>query len=453
MTGVVPGRFAGLYDERTDTVLERLMRLHPKAIDLSLGRVERLLAALGHPELALPRVVHVAGTNGKGSVLAYLSAALTAAGRRVHVYTSPHLVRFAERICLAGPAGPRPIDEPWLVDLLEECERANGAAEITFFEITTAAAFLAFARTPADVVLLETGLGGRLDATNVIPRPAVSVITPISIDHQSYLGESVFEIATEKAGILKAGVPAVIGAQEAPARTAIDEVATRLGVPLIAQGEAWDAYEQHGRLVYQDASGLIDLPRPRLFGYHQIGNAGIAVAAMRTALGDLVGEKHIAAGLENADWPARLERLGQGRLSGHLGPDAEFWLDGGHNEAAAIAIAGAMAELEERVARPLRLVVGMMAGKDVSGFMNAFVGLADRVVAVPIPGHENALAPEAVAAAANACGISATTAPDIATALEVASAGEAEVRILVTGSLYLAGHVLKLHRGYALPPA
>ena len=452
MTQQAPLWAPGVLDARTDGILDRLMQLHPKVIDLSLGRVERLLDRLGSPHLQLPPVVHIAGTNGKGSVLAYMAAALSAAGLKVHAYTSPHLVRFAERIRLADEAGPRAINEPWLVDLLEECERANEAAPITFFEITTAAAFLAFSRAPADYVLLETGLGGRLDATNVVPRPALTVITPVSIDHQSFLGESVAEIAGEKAGILKPGVPGVVGRQPGEALAVIEDRADEIGAPLFVWGQDFDAFEQHGRLVYQDDASLVDLPPPRLFGAHQFINAGIAVAALRLLGADGLTDDHIGTGLTSAEWPARLERLGPGTLYEHVGPGTEIWLDGGHNAAAGVVLAAAMADLEDRVSRPLRLVVGMMEGKDADTFLAPFAGLVDQVVAVPVPDQENSQSPDQIMAAAARAGLSASLAGSVADALQLAAGGDEDVRVLITGSLYLAGDTLRDHRGFAMKP-
>ena len=441
----------GHIDGRTDLVLERLMALHPKVIDLSLGRIERLLAALGHPERQLPPVIHIAGTNGKGSVQAYLVAMLEAAGTRVHAYTSPHLVRFAERIRLSNGAATPPINESYLVELLEECEAANGGNPITFFEITTAVAMLAFSRTPADYLVLEVGLGGRLDATNVVPSPAVSVITPVSIDHQGFLGRDLTEIAAEKAGILKAGVPAVIGPQDDAAREVIERAADAIGAPLVLCGQDFEAFEQHGRLVYQDGAGLLDLPRPHLFGHHQFANAAIAIATLRCLAPQGLTEAHMARGLEQAEWPARLERLGEGTLTEGLDPGVELWLDGGHNEAAGKAIASAMVELEERAPKPLKLVVGMMQGKDVPAFLSPFAGLAASVVAVDIPNQINGQPAAEVAGSAIEAGLAGETAASVAEAIEhLVSEEPGAQRILITGSLFLAGDVLKRHRGYAI---
>ncbi len=453
MTRQAPSKAPGIFDARTEAVLKRLMQLHPKSIDLSLGRIERLLEKLGNPERTMAPAIHIAGTNGKGSVLAFLSAALSTAGYKVQTYTSPHLVRFSERVRLGDDGLPRPINEALLIELLEECELANAGAPITFFEITTAAAFLAFARQQADFVLLETGLGGRLDATNVLERPAISVITPVSIDHQSFLGQSIAEIAAEKAGILKPGVPAVIGEQADEAMEVLEQRADEIGAPLIQWGSDFEAFEQQGRLIFNDDSGLLDLPPPRLFGRHQVANAGIAIATLRALAPEGLREEHIAGGLESAEWPAQLERLGPGRLYETVGGESELWLDGGHNAAAGVVIAAEMGDLEERVSKPLRLIVGMMTGKDVRQFLAPFAGLADQVVGVPIPDHENCQSPEEIAQAAADVGLGASVASNIDDALMVTAGEEEPVRVLITGSLYLAGHILKMHRGFAIKPS
>lgn len=415
----------------SDRVLERVSRLHPKVIDLTLGRVERLLAALGHPERRLPPVVHVAGTNGKGSTIAMIRAGLEASGARVHVYTSPHLARFHERIRIAGDL----VGEDRLIELIERCEAANGSEPITFFEITTAAAFLAFAEAPADYVLLEVGLGGRLDATNVVA-PRLCVITPVSIDHQQYLGETLGEIAGEKAGILKPGTPCVVGPQPAEAWDVIVDRAAAAGAPLIAEGQDWQVWEEHGRLAFQDMQGLLDLPRPVLIGAHQAANAGAALAALR-ALG--ADEAACEAAMTRAEWPARLQRLRRGPLVEAAGPGAEVWLDGGHNAAAGIALAEALTRLPPR---PLHLVCGMLSTKDVGGFLRPLGARATSLEAVSIPGETATLPAEATAAAAREAGIAAETAPDLAVAIARIAARAPGARILICGSLYLAGRVL-----------
>lgn len=426
----------------SDAILERLLQLHPKVIDLSLERLERLLAELGNPELQAPPTIHVAGTNGKGSVCAYLRAGLAAGGDRVHAYTSPHLARFHERIRVAGEL----ISEPALAAMLEECEDANGGAPITFFEITTAAAFLAFARTPADWLVLEVGLGGRLDATNVIADPRACVITPLSLDHQQYLGDTLTEIATEKAGILKKGAPCVVSAQPDEAMAAIEAAADRVGAPLSIQNRDWAARLENGRLLFESEHGLLDLPPPRLPGGHQIDNAGAAVAALR-----LLGrsEAHCAAAMETVEWPARLQRLRSGPLVDAAPADAELWLDGGHNRSAGEALAQTMADFEERAPAQLYLICGMINSKDPEGFLTPFAGLARKVFAAPIPSEPAALSPEDVAGAAVRCGLAAQPVGSVERAIRMIQTeiiddlNEPRARILICGSLYLAGRVLR----------
>ena len=416
----------------SETVLARLSRLHPKLIDLSLERIDRLLAALGRPERRLPPAIHVAGTNGKGSVIAFLSAICEAAGLSVHAYTSPHLVRFNERIALAG----RPIAEDALVAILDECERANRGAPITFFEITTAAGFLAMSRSPADIALIETGLGGRFDATNVLECPALSVITPVSIDHTRFLGETVAAIAFEKAGILKPGVGAVIAEQPGAARDVITARAIEVGAPLRRHGTEW----WHSGHTYRDAEGAVALPRPGLFGPHQLANAATAVAAIRALARPDIGVDALSAGIESARWPARLQLLSDGDLARRAGPNRELWLDGGHNAAAGEALA----EVARRWAdRPLDLVMGHLANRPPAEFLAPLARHARALYAVPIPNGADCHSPEALAAAASALGLPASPHGGIAAALEALSGGDpAPSRILICGSLYLAGSVL-----------
>jgi len=416
----------------SDLVLERMMTLHPKVIDLTLDRVHRLLAALGHPEKRLPPVIHIAGTNGKGSTQAMIRAGLEAGGSLVHAYTSPHLARFHERIRLAGEL----ITEPALTALLDECVEANGPDEITFFEITTCAAFLAFAWVPADHTLLEVGLGGRLDATNVVERPALTVSTPVSIDHQQYLGETLPEIAGEKAGILKRGVPVIVGPQEPEGLAVIEARAARLGAPVLAYGQHWHVAEERGRLVFQDENGLLDLPLPNLPGPFQIQNAGAAIAALR-ALGK--GEAACEAAVTRAFWPARMQRLRTGPLV-ELAPQVELWLDGGHNPAGGAAVAATLARMPKR---ETHLICGMLNTKDVRGYMEPLAGQVTRLHAVSIPGEKNTLPAEMTRDAALSAGMDAVTAPSVAGALAGIAAGSPEARVLICGSLYLAGSVLR----------
>jgi dihydrofolate synthase/folylpolyglutamate synthase len=463
---------------RVDTLVARLAALHPKLIDLSLDRMWRILAALGEPQRGLPPVIHVAGTNGKGSTIAFMRAILEAAGLAVHVYTSPHLVRFNERFRIGGHSASktrvnaldgasktrvnaldgasrtdgnalqgegRLASDDELADVLAECERANAGAAITVFEITTAAGMLLFSRHPADVLLLEVGLGGRLDATNVVERPLASVITPVSLDHAEHLGHTVGEIAHEKAGILKPGVPAIVAAQPREALAVIARQAARIKAPIRIAGEDWTATEERGRLVYQDDDGLLDLPAPRLFGRHQFENAGVAIAALRAVSTRELPPAAFENGVARADWPARMQRLAQGRLAALCPPGSELWLDGGHNADGGRAVANALADLEERVSRPLVLVLGMLASKDCESFLRNFTGLARRVVAVPIPNQPKSLSAAVVAEAARTVGLGAHDEASVADALAAIArfALDPPPRILVTGSLYLAGEVLK----------
>ena len=417
---------------RSDAVLERLTRLHPKLIDLSLDRIERLLAALGNPERSLPPAVHVAGTNGKGSVIAFLKAVCEAAGLTAHVYVSPHLVRFSERIALRG----RPIGDAPLADLLAECETANRGAPITFFEITTAAAFLAFSRVPADIALIETGLGGRFDATNVLARPALTAITPVSRDHVHFLGETVPEIAFEKAGILKPGVTAVIGKQPPEAETVIAARAAEIGAPLRRRGAEWRC--DGGS--YIDAEGELRIPPPGLPGAHQRDNAGIAVAAARSLGWRALDGRAIGAGIAAAQWPGRLQRLRGGRLSSRLGEGWELWIDGGHNRSAGEALALVAEDWSDR---PLHLVMGHLAVRPAEDFLAPLAPSTASFHGVPVPGAYACHEPGALAAVARSLGLDAHASPDIATALDaIAASGPPPARILVCGSLYLAGSAL-----------
>ena len=414
----------------SDAILARMMALHPKIIDLTLDRMWRLLAALGHPEKDLPPVIHIAGTNGKGSTQAMIRAGLEAAGHRVHAYTSPLLARFHERIRLAGKL----IDESALTAVLDECYAANEGGNITYFEITTCAAFVAMARTPADFTLLEVGLGGRLDATNVIEKPALSIITPVSIDHQQYLGDTLAKIAFEKAGILKRGVACVVGPQPDEAMAVIEARAAALGAPLIAHGQHWHAFEERGRLVFQDETGLLDLPLPVLPGAHQIENAGAALAALRA-----LGTGSPEAAMQDAHWPARLQRLRSGPLASSA-PEIELWLDGGHNPAAGQAIARHLASLPNR---PTHLICGMLNTKDIAGYLTPMAPHVQSLTAVSIPGEAATLPAETTAAAARAAGIDANTADTVADALAAIAKREPRARVLICGSLYLAGSVLR----------
>jgi dihydrofolate synthase/folylpolyglutamate synthase len=425
---------------QSDLVLERVMRLHPKIIDLELSRVERLLKLVGHPERNLPPVIHVAGTNGKGSVIAYLRAMLEAAGKRVHVYTSPHLVRFHERIRLAGEL----IEEQALVDLIEECERANGGDAITFFEITTVAAFLAFARTPADILLLETGLGGEFDATNVIAAPCAAIIMPISFDHMQYLGDSLSKIAAAKAGILKKGRPAIVAPQPPEAAAVIEKRAADLNAPLWRCGREWKFEINDEGFTYRDAKGDMTLPKPVLPGRHQFGNAAAAVAATRWLEDFALSEQHIAAGLTNAVWPARMQHLRRGPLVDLLPPKWELWLDGGHNEDAGQVIAGMITEWQAAERKPVSLIFGMLTSKDPLAFLRPLAPLAEDLSAVGIPGDHASLPVSDSVGFARQAGLPAEGYESTTAALTaiIARHGPAPRRVLICGSLYLAGTVL-----------
>jgi dihydrofolate synthase/folylpolyglutamate synthase len=425
-----------------DTILDRLSALHPKAMDLFLGRLEWLLAALGHPERRLPPVIHVAGTNGKGSTVAMLRAIHEAAGRRVHAYITPHLVRFSERFTLAGSE----ITEAALAAILEECEAVNEGRPITLFEITTAAGMLAFARTPADMLLLEVGLGGRLDATNVIGRPALSVITPVSMDHQFYLGDTIEAIAREKAGILKPGVPVVIARQSPPALAVIEKQAEAVGAPLALEGRDWTVDPAPEGLVFKTPSMTRHLPRPALPGAHQIGNAGIVLAAVEALQARFpVSAAALAEGLTTVRWPARLQRLTRGPLLAHLGPDDALWLDGGHNVDAARVIADTVRDWNSaRPGRPTHLIFGALNARDPREFLGAFRGIAGQVRTVTVPDQPNAISAQTGAEAARAAGLDAEASESVDAAVrEITTAAPGPATILICGSLYLAGVVLR----------
>jgi dihydrofolate synthase / folylpolyglutamate synthase len=425
----------------SDLVLERLTKLHPKIIDLSLDRTWRLLERLGHPERRLPPVIHVAGTNGKGSVIAYLRAMLEAAGYRVHVYTSPHLVRFHERIRLAGEL----IEEQALLEILTECERVNGDEQITFFEVTTCAAFLEFARVPADILLLETGLGGRHDSTNVVEQPLVTVQMPISFDHMQHLGDTLAKIAFEKAGIIKRGRPVVVAPQPADALAVFEARARELDAPLARYGQEWIVARHQKDLVFADRLGERKLPLPALPGAHQIPNAGAALACLPFLEGFCIDGHAQMRGLCEVQWPARLQRLTRGPLARSLPPGWELWLDGGHNESAGAALAdflGAQQEKDDAANRPLHLIFGMLNTKDPVAFLKPLAPLTQDLQAVQIAGHSS-LAAEEAAAAAKAVGITAETAASVDAALaRILAQSRKPARVLICGSLYLAGVVL-----------
>ncbi len=424
--------------------LETLSALHPKLIDLSLDRIETLLERRGRPQDRLPPVIHIAGTNGKGSTQALLRAMLEAAGHTVHAYTSPHLVRFNERIRLGHPSGGRIVDDEMLVRAIERVRAINNGDEITYFEITTAIALDLFATNAADYCLMEVGLGGRFDATNVIDQPLASVITPVSHDHPEFLGSDLAGIAAEKAGILKRGSVGVIAPQNEHAMAMIAVEAQAAGAKLFRHGEDWTVWSEHGRLIYQDEAGLLDLPLPRLVGNHQVINAGTAIATLR-ASGVHMSAEAMESGLTSARWPARLQNVSTGSLVGKLPEGAEIWLDGGHNQSAGVALAETMSDLEERNPRPLVLITGLMTTKDPAGFFAPFAGLARHALTIPVPDTEAGYSPDDLAIAAMSVDLPAQPIESFEEAcaeLVRHSAGQPPPRVLICGSLYLAGAVL-----------
>jgi dihydrofolate synthase/folylpolyglutamate synthase len=423
---------------------KRLLALHPEQIDLGLERLQRLLGRLDHPERKLPGVIHVAGTNGKGSTIAFLRAILEAAGLRVHVYTSPYLARINESYRLGRAGGGVLVDDDELRLALMHCERVNNGEPITIFEIETAAAFWLFAQHPAEMVLLEVGLGGRLDATNVIDAPLACVVTPIGVDHTEFLGNSLAAIANEKAGIIKRDVPVICAEQTPEANAVIEAQARRLHAPLHAAGQEWHVTVERGRLVYQDERGLMDLAAPRLFGRHQFDNAGLAIATLRALDGLRIDTAAFERGIVGAEWPARMQRLTSGALVERAPQGSEIWLDGGHNTDGGRVVTAALGDLEERVSRPLVVIIGMMGNKDAEGFLSNFAGLTRHIIAVKIPDREQAMAPDTLVNAGRHLGMRVETSTSVEAALHALTrlAYEIPPRILITGSLYLAGHVL-----------
>ena len=429
-----------------DREIEHLMRLHPKGFDLSLDRISRLLEKLGNPHDHMPPVIHVAGTNGKGSCVAFTRAILEAQGLLVHTHTSPHLVNWHERYRLAADGGSRLVDDATLAEAVARVASANDGEKITVFEILTAVGFVLFAEHPADVVVMEVGLGGRFDATNVIARPAASVIMPVSLDHEAYLGDRIELIAMEKAGIIKPGCPVIVGAQpHDEAQEVLIDTAERLDCPILIYGQDFLAFEEHGRMVYQDEDGLMDLPLPHLPGRHQIANAAAAIAAVKAA-GFSPPETAVERAMETVFWPGRMQRLPHGRLVDLAPPGAEIWLDGGHNPGAGLVIAEALAEQEHRDPRPLLLITGMINTKDQTGYFSAFKGLVKHVYTVPVTASDAGVDSAELAARAEAAGLSAEPVGSVANALmllrDTWGEMDAPPRILICGSLYLAGAVL-----------
>ncbi|MFN4272026.1 MAG: bifunctional folylpolyglutamate synthase/dihydrofolate synthase [Aliihoeflea sp.] len=429
-----------------DQLIAQLLTLHPKGYDLSLERISRLLERLGQPQLALPPVIHIAGTNGKGSSAAFARALLEAAGRSVHVHTSPHLVRWHERYRLGNPDGGRLVDDAVLAEAIARAAEANQGQKITLFEILTAVTFLLFSEHPADVAILEVGLGGRFDATNVIENPAVTLITSVSMDHEAFLGDRVELIAAEKAGIIKPGCAVVIGQQEHDAaREVLIDTAERLGCPTLVYGQDFLAYEENGRMVYQDSDGLMDLPLPKLAGRHQLANAAAAIAAVKAAGFD-ADLARVEIAMQKVTWPGRLQKLPEGKLK-ELAPEgAEVWIDGGHNPGAGAVIAEALAGMEERDPRPLFVVAGMIATKDQTGYFRNFTGMAKRVFTVPVEGSDAGVPNDELAARAMEAGLEAEPISSVGSALlllkESSGADQPPPRIIICGSLYLVGAVL-----------
>jgi len=428
-----------------DSLIDSLSAIHPKGYDLSLDRIRVLLADLGDPQKHIPPPIHIAGTNGKGSVAAFNRAILEAAGKRVHVHTSPHLVRWHERFRIGQPGGGTLVSDAELEDAITRIAEVNDGRPITIFEILTAATFLLFSENPADYSIIEVGLGGRFDATNVIDDPLVSVITNVSLDHQAWLGDREELIAKEKAGIIKPGHPVVIGPQIDAVRGVLEETALDRGAPVMIAGQDFDFYEQAGRFVYQDGDGLLDLPLPRLRGVHQLANAATAIAALRTA-GVRLSDAAYEDGMERVVWPGRMERLRPGALA-DLAPDnCEIWIDGGHNPSAGVVVASELAALEERASMPVFMICGMLTTKEPAGFFAAFEGLVERVFTVPLATSDSAVPPRELAEIAQTAGLSANASAGVADAFHAISGllkdGEA-ARIIICGSLYLVGEVLK----------
>jgi dihydrofolate synthase/folylpolyglutamate synthase len=426
--------------------IEHLMTLHPKGFDLSLDRISRLLEKLDNPQDRMPPVIHIAGTNGKGSCAAFSRALLEAQGYLVHTHTSPHLVNWNERYRLAADGGGKLVDDETFADAISRVAKANDGQKITVFEILTAVGFVLFSEHPADVAIMEVGLGGRFDATNVIRKPAVSIIMPVSLDHEAYLGDRVELIAAEKAGIIKRGCPTVIGAQEFDAALEVlVDTADRLDCPLSVYGQDFLAFEENGRMVYQDDDGLMDLTSPRLPGRHQFANAAAAIAGVKAA-GFALSERAIDRAMATVAWPGRMQKLSQGLLT-ELAPEgSEIWLDGGHNPGAGVVIAEALAEQEEKNPRPLFLIAGMINTKDQSGYFHAFKGLVKHVYTVPVNFSESSVPNDELAIRATEAGLSAEPVSSVASALQLLretwNENEVPPRILIGGSLYLAGSVL-----------
>lgn len=434
-------------ESKTEREITRLMSLHPKGFDLSLDRIRRILERLGNPQDHMPPVIHIAGTNGKGSCAAFSRALMEAAGLSVHVHTSPHLVNWHERYRLGAEGGGHYADDEVLADAVRRVAEANRGEKITVFEILTATMFLLFSEHPADAAIVEVGLGGRFDATNVIISPAVSIIMPVSLDHESYLGDRVELIAAEKAGIIKEGCPVVIGAQiHDEARDVLIQTAERRHAPMQIYGQDFVAYGEHGRMVYQDETGLMDLVPPRLLGRHQFSNAAAAIAGIRAA-GFPVTQQSAERAMTSVVWPGRMQRLYNGTLFDLAPAGSDIWIDGGHNPSAGTVIAEALADMEDQDPRPLFLIAGMIDTKDQAGFFATFKGMARHVYAVPVHDSDAGVPNDVLAARAIEAGLSAEPISSVANALKLLAdtwdMREVPPRILICGSLYLAGEVLR----------
>lgn len=433
----------------TEREINKLMALHPKGYDLSLDRIRGLLGKLGNPETAIPPTIHIAGTNGKGSSAAFARALIEATGHSVHVHTSPHLVNWHERYRIGAAGGGRFVDDDSLAEAIARVGTANAGNTITVFEILTATMFVLFSEHPADAAIVEVGLGGRFDATNVIAEPAATLITSIAMDHEAHLGDRIELIAAEKAGIIKRGAPVVIGAQEYDAaREVLRDTAERHRSACQVYGEDYLAYEEHGRMVYQDETGLMDLPMPRLLGRFQLANAAAAIAAVRAA-GFHVTQAQAERAMTAVSWPGRMQRLTSGKLVDAAPENAEIWVDGGHNPGAGSAIAEAFAAQEERQPRPLLMIAGMINTKDQAGFFRPFHGMVRHVYTVPITSSDAGVANDELAARASEAGLSAEPVSSITNALsllrETWHEDDVPPRILICGSLYQAGEALRLN--------
>ncbi len=428
---------------RVDALIDKLAEIHPKGFDLSLGRILTLLEKLGNPHLRIPPAIHIAGTNGKGSTLAFARAILEAEGYKVHVHISPHLVNWNERYRLSGEL----VDDETLARAIERVTEANDGKPITIFEIMSAVMFVLFSEHEADFSLVEVGLGGRADATNVLQNPQVCAIAPISMDHQSYLGDTLAKIAFEKAGIIKNACPVVIGVQPDEVREVLETVATQNSAPVLISGQDFDFYRDATGFVYQDTDGLLDLPLPRLNGDHQLGNAALAIAAIRA--GDIeVSDRSIEAGMKSVAWPGRLERLPAGAITAAFAPNTVIWIDGGHNPAAGEVIAAELLRQNAGVSRRFLLVCGMINTKEPVGYFRPFTKLETQVITVPVAMSEAGIPPDELAASARNAGLNASSALSLEDGIcQVAETAEQspELEVIFCGSLYMVGEVLGLN--------